>query len=204
LIGYSGHAFVAHGILTAMGRKVVSYCDSERKAGNPFNLDYLGTEHSPEALSAFQSHDVFIGIGNNTIRRKIQGNLLLAGISPVAAIHPSLILAASAKMSTAGIMISAGVIVNPLALVGDGVILNTGCIVEHECRIADFAHIGPGAVLCGNVTVGENSFVGAGSVVRQGIVIGANAMIGAGSVVVKDVPDNATIAGNPARIMLPR
>jgi maltose O-acetyltransferase len=33
-----------------------------------------------------------------------------------------------------------------------------------------------------------------------GITIGENAIVGAGSVVTKDVPANATVAGNPARI----
>lgn len=33
------------------------------------------------------------------------------------------------------------------------------------------------------------------------ITIGNNAIIGAGSVVVKDVPDNAIVAGNPAKII---
>jgi acetyltransferase-like isoleucine patch superfamily enzyme len=34
-----------------------------------------------------------------------------------------------------------------------------------------------------------------------GITIGENAIIGAGSVVTKDVPSNAIVAGNPAKIL---
>ena len=33
------------------------------------------------------------------------------------------------------------------------------------------------------------------------VVIGENAIVGAGSVVTKDVPDGATVVGNPARII---
>ena len=45
------------------------------------------------------------------------------------------------------------------------------------------ASIGSGATILANVTIGENSFVGAGSVVT------------------KDVPANAVVAGNPARLL---
>ncbi|MEI9806567.1 MAG: DapH/DapD/GlmU-related protein [Bacteroidota bacterium] len=54
-------------------------------------------------------------------------------------------------------------------------------------------------MLCGNVKVGRSTFIGANSVIRQGIVIGDNVIIGAGTVVVKDIPDNSTVIGNPAR-----
>jgi UDP-2-acetamido-3-amino-2,3-dideoxy-glucuronate N-acetyltransferase len=45
--------------------------------------------------------------------------------------------------------------------------------------------------------------IGSGAVVMCGVTIGAGAMIGAGAVVTRDVPDGATVAGVPARV-LPR
>ncbi len=42
---------------------------------------------------------------------------------------------------------------------------------------------------------------GANVTVIGNVRIGNNAVVGAGSVVVKDVPDNAVVAGNPARII---
>lgn len=41
--------------------------------------------------------------------------------------------------------------------------------------------------------------VGTGATILCGITIGENAIVGAGSVVTHDVPDNAVVAGNPAR-----
>jgi acetyltransferase-like isoleucine patch superfamily enzyme len=52
-----------------------------------------------------------------------------------------------------------------------------------KTRICKGASIGSGATILSNVTVGEN------------------AIVGAGSVVTKDVPANAIVAGNPAKIM---
>ena len=43
--------------------------------------------------------------------------------------------------------------------------------------------------------------IGTGATILANISIGENAMVGAGSVVTKDVPANAIIAGNPAKVM---
>ena len=43
--------------------------------------------------------------------------------------------------------------------------------------------------------------IGSGTTILSNIVVGENAIVGAGSVVTKDVPPNAIVAGNPARIL---
>lgn len=43
--------------------------------------------------------------------------------------------------------------------------------------------------------------IGTGVTILCGITIGENAIVGAGSVVTHDVPDNAVVAGNPARLL---
>ena len=201
LIGYSGHSYVINGILNALGLKATGYCDNEEKKFNPFSLKYFKQETSETGLKALTQEDFFISIGNNGIRKNIYNNLAIRNLLPVNVIHPSALIDYSADLATHGIMIAPNVTINALAKIGIGAICNTYSVIEHECLIGDFAHIAPGAVLCGNVHVGENSFVGAKSVVREGIRIGKNALVGAGSVVVKDVPDNAKVVGNPARIM---
>lgn len=201
LIGYSGHSYVVNGIFSALGKKVSGYFDNEEKAFNPFGLQYLGTEKSPEAVNILSKDEFFIAVGDNTTRKSIFNKLAENNILPVNAIHPSAVIDPSAMLSTQGIMINSNVSVNALAKIGKGVICNTGSIVEHECVVGDFVHVGPGTVLCGNVTIGECSYIGANSVVRQGITIGKNCMIGAGAVILKNVPDNTCIIGNPGREM---
>ena len=199
LIGYSGHAFVVRGIINATGKKITGYCDTEQKKYNPFNLSYIGKEDSRAAEDAFKKDDFFIAIGDNKIRERIQIKMSDKGFYPINAIHPSATIDSSAIIEKFGVMVAANAVINPLAKIGVGVICNTGCIIEHECIIGNFAHIAPGAVLCGNVTIGNNSFVGANAVIRQGITIGSNVMIGAGAVVLKNVPDNVTVIGVPAK-----
>ena len=48
--------------------------------------------------------------------------------------------------------------------------------------------------------IGNRVSIGTSATILGGITIGDNAIIGAGSVVTKDVPKNAIVAGNPARI----
>ena len=50
-------------------------------------------------------------------------------------------------------------------------------------------------------TIGDNVSIYTGAIVIGGITIGNNVNIGAGAVVVKDVPDNCTVVGNPAKII---
>lgn len=49
----------------------------------------------------------------------------------------------------------------------------------------------------GKPTIGNNVVIGSGAVIVGNISIGNNVKIGANSVVTKDVPDNATVIGNP-------
>lgn len=49
--------------------------------------------------------------------------------------------------------------------------------------------------------VKKGASIGSGSTILSNVTIGENALIGAGSVVTRDVPANAIMAGNPAKIL---
>jgi sugar O-acyltransferase (sialic acid O-acetyltransferase NeuD family) len=199
VIGYSGHAYVACSILTASGIVVSGYCDHEEKKANPLSLPYIGSENNSAVQEQLRRAGCFIAVGDNHIRRKVYNTLQSVSVQPVNAVHPSAVITPHAQVAHGNVMIGAGVIINPFAVIETGAICNTRSVIEHECTVGAFAHIGPGAVLCGNVQVGEGAFIGAAAVIRQGIRIGAHAMIGMGAVVVKDVPDGAVVVGNPSR-----
>ena len=54
---------------------------------------------------------------------------------------------------------------------------------------------------CLRTLVKRGASIGSGATLLGGITIGENALVGAGSVVTKDVPANAVVAGNPARVL---
>lgn len=49
--------------------------------------------------------------------------------------------------------------------------------------------------------VKRRAAVGTGAVILPGLTIGVEAIVGAGAVVTEDVPDGATVVGNPARLL---
>lgn len=51
------------------------------------------------------------------------------------------------------------------------------------------------------VTIGHNVWIGGRAVINPGVTIGDNAVVASGAVVVKNVPANAVVGGNPARII---
>ncbi len=52
-----------------------------------------------------------------------------------------------------------------------------------------------------STVVRKGASIGSGSTILSKVTIGSNAIVGAGSVVTKDVPDNAIVAGNPAKFL---
>ena len=51
------------------------------------------------------------------------------------------------------------------------------------------------------IVVKKGASVGSGATILSNVTIGENAIIGAGSVVTKNVPPNAIVGGNPAKIL---
>jgi acetyltransferase-like isoleucine patch superfamily enzyme len=70
----------------------------------------------------------------------------------------------------------------PRATVGDGKLQTEADWKVERTLVSKGASIGSGATILANITIGKN------------------ALVGAGSVVTKDVPENAVVAGNPARV----
>ena len=108
-----------------------------------------------------------------------------------------------------GAVIMMGAILNIGAVVGKGTMIDMGAVLGGRAMVGDHCHIGAGAVLAGvvepasatPVIVEDNVVIGANAVVIEGIHVGKNAVVAAGAVVVEDVPDNAVVAGCPARVI---
>lgn len=84
--------------------------------------------------------------------------------------------------------------------IGHGpVVINRTAVIGNNVRLAQFVTIGSNE---GHAAiVGDNVYIGPNSCVIEAVKIGNNVTIGAGSIVTKDIPDNATAAGNYAKVL---
>ena len=200
IVGSGGHAKVVIELIRAEGRYQVKGCTGLGESGFVLgDVPILGTDSVLPAMLANGAKKAFVAIGDNHLRLRLLAQVLEMGFELINAISPNAVVSPSATLGR-GIAIMAGAIINASAEIGDGAIINTNAGVDHDCRIGRGAHIGPGSTLAGNVEIGCESFLGARTCVIPGVRIGSRAIVGAGSVVVRDIPDDVTAMGVPARI----
>lgn len=194
LFGASGHAKVILEILEETGHSSFVLWDDAAKPplwGIP--VEQPGAQPFPE------NPEMVIAIGVNRIRKKVAARF--GGKTSFAtAIHPKTAISKRATIGE-GTVVMAGVTINADTQIGKHCIINTNASVDHDCVVGDYVHISPNSSLCGGVMVGEGSHIGAGSTVIPGIRIGRWCTIGAGAVIILDVPDGATVVGNPGKII---
>ncbi len=125
-----------------------------------------------------------------------------------ARIEPGAIIREQVEIGDAAVIMM-GAVINIGAVIGPGTMIDMGAILGGRATVGANCHIGAGAVLAGviepasatPVIVEDGVLVGANAVVIEGVHIGKGAVVAAGAVVIEDVPENAVVAGCPARVI---
>lgn len=193
IIGAGGHGRVVADIAEACGDTVIGFLDDSNTINNKVNI--IGKSVDAEKYCDGAT-ELFVAVGNCKIREKLMNSLPNA--KWYTAIHPSAIISPSAVIGE-GTCVMPNAVVNNSAVIGRGTIINTCASVDHDDVIGDFVHIACGAHLAGTVTVGNGTWVGIGSIISNNVSLCANLMVGAGAVVVKDITEEGTYVGVPAR-----
>lgn len=163
--------------------------------GNPvFSRTAFEERPSCQVLAVLGSPSSYIA------RKQVIEGLGIDNARYAQVVHSSAVISSNASIGY-NVLIMAGVVITSNAVIGNHVCLLPNAVVHHDSRVGDWSLIGTNVAIAGGADVGENCFIGSGSSIRNGVRIGDRALIGLGSTVIRDVPADAIVAGNPARVL---
>jgi sugar O-acyltransferase (sialic acid O-acetyltransferase NeuD family) len=205
VLGFGGHASTVREACELAGWSIAGFYVEEG-----FQSAFLAADgdQKPKRVSRseklnpkdFDSNIFALGIGDNCARLWWCEKLLREGFLLPRVSHTHSWVSPSACLAE-GVFVAAGAVVQAGAQIGRAALINSNATVEHHSQVGSGAHIGSGAVLAGLVEVGDLTMVGAGAVIRDRIKIGNSVTVGAGAAVVRDVPDQITVVGVPAKVL---
>ena len=112
-------------------------------------------------------------------------------------IHPSVMLAKSAKMGFGNVLL-ANVVLNCNAVIGNFNTVNSGTLLGHDIVIGNNNYFAGQVCVGSGLTIGNENFIGLNSSIRNGINIGNNNIVGMSSNITKNIGNDSVLYGNPA------
>ncbi len=144
---------------------------------------------------------VYCPLGNNHLRTKFLKLSQELGYKTPSFVHNSVVISPNVTIGN-GVYILLGTTIMPHTTIDDFVMISMGVHVAHHVHLKTGTFLSTGCNFGASIIAKEYSYCGIGSTIMTGIhSLGTNCLIGAGAVVIKDVPDNAVVAGVPAKIL---
>jgi sugar O-acyltransferase (sialic acid O-acetyltransferase NeuD family) len=190
IFGSGGQARETAEVASLLGWDVLAF--ASLKAGPSIGgIPVVSENQEPRAKFAA------VAIGEGGLRARVMAGQAHRYKFP-ALVHRDATVADSAELS-AGCFVQAGVVISTSARLGVGCLVNYGATIGHDAELAAFSTVLPNAAVSGHVAIGQEAMIGAGAVILPGLTVGNRSRVGAGAVVTKNVEDEATVVGIPAR-----
>lgn len=143
-----------------------------------------------------------LGVSNPQLRKVFFEKFTELGGKALTVVSPLAKIGNFGNEISAGVSILTNVVIESDNKIGKGCLIHVGSFISHETLVGEFCEISPFVKLLGNVSIGDFCSLGTNCVILPKVRVGNNVVVGAGAVVNRDVQDNMTVVGIPAKPLL--
>lgn len=182
IVGAGGHGRCCLEIAKAMQDfQVISFLDDN---GSHKINDYSIIGTIDEMSSYYGEYeDIFIAIGNNTIRKKLSKKAKEIGYNLVNLIHPAAMIM-DADIGE-GCVCFSGVVIESQAKVGNGCIITSNSVINHDAVLEDYVLVYSNTTIRPNTLIGTETRIGSNCCIEMNVKIQAGSEITTGSIIMQ-------------------
>lgn len=205
--GSGGHAKELIGIFNELkfNEDIYFFDDVNAKQNLPFMNKHVILTSLEDVKKVFLSDPSFIiGVGKPQHRNQLASKFTTIGGVLKSLISPFAHIGSTKVVLGEGLNIMTGVVITEDVKIGTGTLIHIYASVHHDAQIGEYCELSPGCRILGGAKIGSFVSIGAGAIILPNVSIGDGAVVGAGAVVIKDVIENTTVVGVPAKKTIPR